>query len=166
MVQIYTGNGKGKTTAAVGLAVRAVGAGMGVYMAQFVKGADSAEAAPLRAAGVGVEQFGQGMIIGRSPDDTDRAAAMRGIDAARTRLIEGSSGLVIMDEITVAIALGLVNLDLVLELVELCPAEQELVLTGRNAPAPLVNRAHLVTEMREIKHYFSAGTAARLGVEY
>lgn len=166
MIQVYTGNGKGKTTAAVGLALRALGAGKSVFMGQFIKDGDSSESAPLRAAGAVVEQFGSGMILGREANAGDYAAAARGVARAREQLGGDGPDLVILDELNVAVKLGLVALADVLALVERSARDQELIITGRDAPAELQERADLVTEMREIKHYFRDGHPARHGIEY
>lgn len=166
MIQVYTGNGKGKTTAAIGLALRALGAGRRVYMAQFIKDGDSSEAAPLRAAGADVEQFGRGMILGREVAAEDRAEAARGMTVVGGHLDRKDFDLVVMDEANVAGKLGLVDIDLLLDLMKSTPAEVELVITGRDADPQVVESADLVTEMREVKHYFTKGVDARLGIEY
>ncbi|MFW5785667.1 MAG: cob(I)yrinic acid a,c-diamide adenosyltransferase [bacterium] len=166
MIQVYTGNGKGKTTAAVGLALRALGAGRRVYMAQFIKDRDSSEITPLRAAGADVEQFGHGMILGREVTAEDRAAAARGVVVVRGHMDRKEYDVVVMDEVNVAVKLGLVGIDLVIDLMKSCASEAELVITGRDAHPQVLERADLVTEMREVKHYFTAGVDARLGIEY
>lgn len=171
-VQVYTGDGKGKTTAALGLAVRALGAGLDVYVAQFIKGMRYSEIAALetldRALGPGrleVRQFGRGCFIGRKPGAEDRSAARAGLAAARDAVLSEDWDVVILDEINVALSKGLVDESEVLGLLDLRPESVELVLTGRGAPAAVVARADLVTEMRCVKHYYEAGVQAREGIE-
>ncbi len=169
MIQVYTGNGKGKTTAAIGLALRVLGAEGRVYMAQFIKDHDTAEAAPLRRAGAVVEQYGRGLILGRAVGAADREAVARGVEAVREQLTPGRNDLVIMDEANVALSLDLMSTRTLTDIMQLV-AEQsdapELVITGRGAEESVLARADLVTEMREIKHYFNRGLDARLGIEY
>lgn len=166
MIHVYTGDGKGKTTAAIGLALRALGAGKKVYMAQFVKDRDSSEAGPLRRLGATVEQFGRGMILGREANDEDREGAARGLAALRERLEAGETDLVIADEANVAAKLGLFGVDELIDLMSMNSANHELVITGRSADQRVAERADLVTEMRMVKHYFDQGVEARLGVEF
>jgi cob(I)alamin adenosyltransferase len=169
MVQVYTGNGKGKTTAAVGLALRVLGSGGRVYMAQLIKDRDSAEAAPLRRAGAIVEQFGRGMILGREIREEDRAAAREGMAAVRRRLGDAGYDLVVMDEGIVALQLGLISTESLLGIMALVAGDArapELVITGRGADEAVIAAADLVSEMREIKHYFAGGLDARPGIEY
>ena len=171
-VQIYTGDGKGKTTAALGLAVRALGAGLDVYIGQFIKGMRYSELATLgtldRALGAGrleVRQFGRGCFIGREAEAADFEAARSGLDAARDAVLSEDWDLVILDEINVALSKGLLAECDVLDLLDRRPASVELVLTGRGAPGAVLARADLVTEMRCVKHYYEAGVQARDGVE-
>ena len=166
-VQVYTGNGKGKTTAAIGLAVRALGAGMKVYFAQFLKGGGYSETNMLKTfGGLVLRHYGAGgFIIRRDPTDEDRAAADRGLEEAREALRSGLYDLVILDEANVAYGLGLITKDDLMSLLRERRGRTELILTGRNAPPELIEAADLVTEMREVKHYFASGLAARRGVE-
>lgn len=167
-VHLYTGNGKGKTTAALGLATRALGAGFQVFIGQFVKGAPSSEFAFLRqAAGerLTFEQFGLGGAFRREMTMDDARAAQAGLARARDALTSGAFDLVVLDEITVALRHGLLSLQDVLSLIEDRAAKTELVLTGRGAPPELRERADLVTEMTEVKHYFHTGVMARTGIE-
>jgi len=166
VIHVYTGEGKGKTTAAIGLAVRALGAGKRVYMAQFVKDQDTSEAEPLRRLGATVEQFGHGMILGREPNDEDRTGAARGLAAVRERLQAGETDLVIADEANIAANLGVISVDDIIDLMSMNAARRELVITGRYADQRVVEGADLVTEMRPVKHYFDQGVDARLGVEF
>lgn len=170
-VQVYTGEGKGKTTAALGLCLRALGAGLSVYFGQFLKGRPSAELASLEAlaglpgARLRVSRFGTGRFLGRTPGPEDLAAAAAGLAEAREELASGGRDLVVLDEACVALSRGLLPRPAFEALLEVRPAGTELVLTGRGAPAWLIERADLVTELRAVKHYFDRGVAARRGIE-
>ena len=166
-VQVYTGDGKGKTTAALGLAVRAAGAGRRVYIGQFIKGRPYSELAALKRLGdaITVRQYGRGCFIYREPTAEDVRLAESGLAEARRVLAAGEYSVVILDEANVAVTVGLFPVDRLLELIDGKPECVELVLTGRGADARLLARADLVTEMREVKHYFRAGVAARRGIE-
>jgi cob(I)alamin adenosyltransferase len=165
-IQIYTGNGKGKTTAALGLALRAIGAGMRVFLGQFMKCGDFSELTALRKFGdaITLRQFGMpGFVL--APGEEDREAARRGIIEARQAAISGEFGLVILDEVCVAVHFGLLPIGDLLELTECKYEGTELVFTGRYCPPALIERADLVTEMLEVKHYFHTGIKARKGIE-
>ncbi|MHB9027486.1 MAG: cob(I)yrinic acid a,c-diamide adenosyltransferase [Candidatus Latescibacterota bacterium] len=165
-IQIYTGNGKGKTTAALGLALRAFGAGMRVFFGQFMKCGDYSELAALRMFGdaVTVRQFGlPGFVL--APGEEDREAARRGFTEAQKAAVSGEYGLVILDEACTAAHFGLLAVEDLLELTERKHEGTELVFTGRYCPPSLVERADLVTEMLEVKHYYHAGVKARKGIE-
>ncbi len=166
-VQIYTGNGKGKTTAALGLAMRAAGAGLSIYIAQFMKQGLYSELKALSRFEnqITIEQFGKGKFIMDRPGEADRAAAAKGLDAVRVALSSGRYDLVIMEEAAVAAAMGVVSADEILDIIRTRPEKTELVITGRGAPEALIAAADLVTEMREIKHYYQAGVGARVGIE-
>ena len=167
-VQIYTGNGKGKTTAALGLMLRAAGAGMEIYFGQFMKTGDTSEAQALRrflAHAVTMEQFGSGEELSGPDRQRDAACARAGYEKARAALVSGWYDLVVLDEILVAQHLGLLALEDLLRLMDERPARTELVFTGRWAAGEVCRRADLVTEMGEVKHYFSAGVPARTGIE-
>lgn len=166
-LQVYTGDGKGKTTAAIGLAVRAAGAGLNVYIAQFMKLGDSSEIAALKRLSdrITVEQFGTGRFIRGNPVPEDIAAARRGIERAREVFAGAGHPLVILDEANVAASCGLFAPVDLLELVHAKPEGVELVLTGRHAAPEIIARADLVTEMKAVKHYYQAGVAARVGIE-
>lgn len=164
-LQIYTGDGKGKTTAAAGLALRAVGAGLRVYFGQFLKSRPSGEVTALLQLGVVVERFGSGGWP--KPKDAQASeCAQRGLSAVLVALTSGQYDLVVADEILGALRLGLLELDAVLHLTLARLIETELVLTGRDAPQELLDRADLVTRMQPEKHYFSTGLPARKGIEY
>ena len=166
-VQVYTGDGKGKTTAALGLALRAVGAGLKVYIGQFIKNAAYSEIAALQrfADSITIEQFGRGCFILTEPDQADRDAARQALAAIGEILASGAYDLVIADEANVAVALGLIGEDDLLALIDRRPPQVELVLTGRGAPPLVMDRADLVTEMRLVKHYYDRGILARKGIE-
>jgi cob(I)alamin adenosyltransferase len=166
-VQVYTGDGKGKTTAALGLIVRAVGAGLRVFFVQFVKGRASSEIRTLRSRfpEVTVRQFGRVTFIRGKPSGRDVAAAERGFRELRRAVHSGRYDLVIADEANVALSLGLLDRDEMLSLVEDKPENVELIITGRGASRALIRRADLVTEMRPVKHYYDAGVKGRPGIE-
>jgi cob(I)alamin adenosyltransferase len=168
LVQVYTGEGKGKTTAALGLALRACGSGLKVFLAQFAKGRPSGELASLArlADQVTVRQYGrEGFIIGE-PTPEDRRLARAGWQEVRQVAAGGEHDLLILDEIGTALRYGLVGTAEVLELAAGKPATLELVLTGRDMPPEILERADLITEMRLVKHYFALGVPARKGIEY
>jgi cob(I)alamin adenosyltransferase len=166
-VQVYTGEGKGKTTAAIGLAVRAAGAGLRVCLLQFLKNARCGEHVALERFHelITVRQFGTGRFINGAPLADDRAEAKRGFDSAAHELREGTADIVILDEVCGAIALGLVDENELLRSLTERRAGVEVVLTGRGASERLVQAADLVSEMRAVKHYYDAGVAARGGIE-
>ena len=166
-VQIYTGNGKGKSSAALGLALRAVGAGLKVFIGQFAKGSPCSEHEAIAkfAPAIRVKQFGKECFIRRNPDDDDIRLAKKGFSEIRKIVSSRKYDLVILDEITIANKYGLLEVDDVLDLIKTKPATVELVLTGRNADKRLIKAADLVTEMREIKHYYKEGLPARVGIE-
>ena len=164
--QVYTGDGKGKTTAAIGLAVRALGAGLKVYFAQFLKSGNYSEKNVLeKLDNLVFRQYGKNGFITRKPSDEDRAMASIGLEEAKNALGCGAYGLVILDEINVACSLGLITKDDVLSLLRERHDMTELVLTGRNASRELIDAADLVTEMRCVKHYYTSGVRARRGIE-
>jgi cob(I)alamin adenosyltransferase len=166
-VQVYTGDGKGKTTAALGLAVRAAGAGMKVFIAQFIKSGDSSERRALMdlADRITIEPFGRGRFIRNKPSRGDLAAAQDGLNRVRAILGRGFHDMVILDEACVAAAVGLFPDARLLELIDARPPQTELVFTGRGASAELIRRADLVTEMKAVKHYYQRGVCARTGIE-
>jgi cob(I)alamin adenosyltransferase len=168
LVQIYTGDGKGKTTAALGLTLRACGHGWKVFIAQFAKGMDYGELRSLERFSdlVTLRQYGRDCFIRREPGEEDIRLARAGWQEARRVLGEGKHDLVVLDEIGIALHYRLVSLDEVEALLDRRPPATELVLTGRKIPESLFARADLVTEMREVKHYYAAGVQAREGIEF
>ncbi len=167
-VQVYTGDGKGKTTAALGLALRAAGAGLHVFIAQFMKGRDCGELHALEKLGdhVTIKQYGREGFIHGEPDEEDVKAAQVGLEEARAAMQSGDYELVILDEANVAVHFGLFSVDDLLAVIDERPEHVELVITGRKAPPRLLEGADLVTEMREVKHYYQDGLDARRGIEY
>ncbi len=166
-VQVYTGDGKGKTTAALGLAMRAAGAGYNVFIAQFVKGRDSSELRSFANISdrVIIRQYGRSCWVthGSDPEDTD--LARRGLAEVLEAVRSGRYKLVILDEANIAIHLGLFEASDILSIIDNRPGHVELVITGRYVDREILDRADLVTEMREIKHYFQNGVMARAGIE-
>jgi len=167
-VHLYTGDGKGKTTAAFGLAVRAAGHGKRVYVGQFMKGRPYGENLELSDHPlITVEQYGEPDCISIDQvDEHHRELARSGLRRSREALFEGDYDVVVLDEIDVAIWFGLLSVSDVMDIVKQRPPHVELIMTGRQAPAALVKAADLVTEMREVKHYYRDGVLARAGVEY
>jgi cob(I)alamin adenosyltransferase len=166
-VQVYTGAGKGKTTAAFGLALRAAGHGLRTYIGQFMKGQMYGELQALRDHSlIEIEQYGDVRCVRREEVTSEHAAqARRGLERAREQMGSGRFDIIILDEINVTIWFGMLAGDEVLDFLEQRPTEVEVILTGRNAPDEIVAKADLVTEMREIKHYFQRGILARDGIE-
>lgn len=166
-VQVYTGDGKGKTTAAIGLAIRAAGAGLRVFIAQFIKSGKYSEISVLESLGdrITCRQYGRGCWIRGDPSPEDAVAARKGLDEIREIIASGKYQVVILDEINVAVWFHILNVDDLLKLIDIKPEWTELVFTGRKAAPELIERADLVTEMREIKHYYQQGVIARTGIE-
>lgn len=166
-VHVYTGNGKGKTTAAVGLIVRAAAAGKRVYMGQFMKDKESGEIAMLRERfpEVSVELYGGGLILSGEPSEEDLKRAAEGMEKARKAVSAGEYDMVVLDEINVAVFLELVPLSDILALINEKPEGLELVLTGRYAHKDVISAAALVSEIAQVKHYFNDGVPARHGIE-
>lgn len=167
-VQIYTGDGKGKTTAATGLAVRAIGAGLKVFIGQFIKGKDSAEMALLRerCPEVTIEQFGHGKFIKSMPSTEDLSTAKHGIERLMEVIVSGKYDMVIADEANGAVNAKIIDVSNLIELIDARPDNVELIITGRNVSKEIIARADLVTEMLPVKHYFGVGVQAREGIEY
>lgn len=166
-VQVYTGDGKGKTTAALGLALRAAGAGLTVFIAQFIKSAEYSEIKALERFSdlITLKQFGRGCFIKGNPCQADIDVAHKALDALYGALKCGDYDVVIADEANVAFRCKLISENDLLGLMDARPDHVELVLTGRGAPPAVVERADLVTEMRPMKHYYEQGVLAREGIE-
>lgn len=167
LIHIYTGCGKGKTTAAFGLAVRAASAGLAVYIQQFIKGAAYSEnAAFKKIPNITIRQCGRGGFIKNKPLSKDIACAARGFRKAVDAICSGKYDVVILDEANVAMHMGLVKTCDVIAMLREKPAAVEIILTGRDCPKSLLRYADLVTEMRKIKHPYDKGIAARKGIEF
>ena len=166
-IQVYTGDGKGKTTAALGLALRAAGAGVRVFIAQFIKGKKSSECAALARFPdlITVKQYGRGRFIVDQPEAEDIEVARQGLKEVGQIIASGDYPVVILDEANVAIHLGLFSVDELLEIVKSRPEHVEVVITGRRADQRVIDAADLVTEMREVKHYYTQDVPARRGIE-
>ncbi len=174
-VQVYTGDGKGKTTAALGLALRASGHGMRTYIGQFMKGQHYGELEALCDHPlITVEQYGDVRCIRREEVTPEHVAqARRGLERAREAMLGlglgpvlvGQYDVVVLDEVNVAIWFGLLTVEEVLAFLDERPAHVEVILTGRRAPQELIERADLVTEMLPVKHYYQQGVMARKGIE-
>lgn len=166
-VQVYTGDGKGKTTAALGLALRASGSGMRTYIGQFMKGQHYGELDALRDnPHITIEQYGDVRCIRREEVTPDHITqARQGLERAREALFSGEYDIVVLDEVNVTIWFGLLSVDEVLAFLDEKPERVEVILTGRRAPQELIERADLVTEMLPVKHYYEQGVLARKGIE-
>jgi len=168
LVQVYTGNGKGKTTAALGLALRAVGHGMKVLMIQFMKGNQygELESAKKLSPCLIIKQVGRETFISKSnPDPKDLQLAQEGFLMAKKAIQDKEYDIVILDEINLAIDYGLIPVKDLLQLIDSKPETVELILTGRNVRREILQRADLVTEMVDRKHYYDRGVPARKGIE-
>ena len=169
LVQVYTGNGKGKTSAAFGLALRATGRGLKVYVIQFIKGGfDYGELHVLdRLPNLTLKAFGRGKFItSKPPEKEDVRLAKEALNMAKEIVESGDYDIVILDEINVALHLKLIEIKEVTNMIKKKPENVEIVLTGRNAPEELIELADLVTDLKEIKHPFNKGYQARKGIEY
>lgn len=170
LILLYTGNGKGKTTAALGLALRAIGHGEKVYMIQFMKGSENyGEVQAVRKYLPNFELVQKGLetfVRKGNPNKEDIRLAREGMDLACRVLSEGKYDLVILDEINVAVDYGLVSEEDVIHLISLKPEHVSLVLTGRYASEKIMEKADMVSEVKEIKHHYKKGIAAQPGIEY
>ena len=166
-VQVYTGDGKGKTTAALGLALRAAGAGLRVFLARFMKHGKSSELVSLERFGdlVTVRSYGRPGFVSAPPAPEDIASARAGFIESSEAVVSGTFPVVILDEANTAVHAGLLPVGDIISLIDHRPRNVELVLTGRGAHPLVMERADLVTEMREVKHYFRSGVPARKGIE-
>lgn len=166
-IQVYTGDGKGKTTAAIGLILRAVGAGKQVFLAQFVKGMIYAEIKTLRQylPSVEVKQYGLDCFICKEPTETDIQAARKGLEEVATLIHSGAYDLVVLDEANIATYYNLFSPQELIDVLKQKADHTEVVVTGRYASPELLEMADLVTEMKEVKHYYAQGVEARDGIE-
>jgi len=169
LVQVYTGDGKGKTSAAFGLALRAVGRGLKVYVIQFIKGGfDYGELYIVeKIPNLKLATFGRGRFITDvPPSKKDTKLAEEALELAKKIVKSGEYDVVVLDEVNVALNLKMISIDEVLGLVRDKPKHVELILTGRHAPPKIIDAADLVTEMKEIKHPYAQGVPPRKGIEY
>ncbi len=168
-IHIYTGNGKGKTTAAIGQAVRAAGAGLKTYIAQLMKEYPYSELESLKRLNdfITVEQFcGDDFVYKRQlPDEAELKKASEGLEIAKQKMLSGDYDIIILDEAIVAVYFKLLTVNQLIDFINDKPDDVELILTGRYSPDELISRADLVTEMREVKHYYSLGITSRKGIE-
>ncbi|MCG8539933.1 MAG: cob(I)yrinic acid a,c-diamide adenosyltransferase [Clostridia bacterium] len=165
-IHIYTGNGKGKTTASLGLALRAVCSGKKVYIGQFVKGMKYSEVkAEEYLPGFKIEQLGRSCFIDRVPEQEDIDSAKEGLKRCTEIISKGEYDVVVLDEINIALYFKLFTVEDVVKMLEKRAPHIEIILTGRYAPQELIEMADLVTEMKEIKHYYAEGVMARKGIE-
>lgn len=166
-IQVYTGNGKGKTTAALGLALRAVGNNKKVFIGQFVKGMKYSEVETISQflPMVKISQYGLRCFIDKAPEQKDIEAAQKGLSEIKKILLSQKYDIVILDEANIAVYFNLFTIDELIEVLKLKPEETEIVITGRYAHEKLIEVADLVTDMLEIKHYYNSGVLARKGIE-
>ncbi|MCU0342530.1 MAG: cob(I)yrinic acid a,c-diamide adenosyltransferase [Ignavibacterium sp.] len=168
-IQIYTGNGKGKSTAAIGQAVRAAGYGLKTYIAQFMKEYpyNELKSLELLSEWITIEQFAGDDFVYRKemPSKVEMDKARRGLETAKAKMLKGQYDLIILDEILVSIHFGLFNDEEVMTFMKMKPNNVELILTGRYCPDKILDAADLVTEMKVIKHYYQEGILARKGIE-
>lgn len=168
-VQIYTGNGKGKSTAAIGQAVRAAGFGLKTYIAQFMKEFPYNELNSLKhlSEWITIEQFGGDEFVYKKelPGTEELAKAKKGLAIAKEKMFSDEYDIIILDEAIVAIYFKLITTENLIEFIKSKPVNVELILTGRYCPEELIELADLVTEMKEVKHYYQKGLTSRRGIE-
>ncbi len=167
-VHIYTGNGKGKTTAAFGLALRAVGAGKKVFFAQFVKGLPYAEIEAVRnyLPNITLKQYGLRCFIYEEPKQEDIDAAREGLARVSDIIRNGDYDLIVLDEANIAVYYNLFSVEELIDVLKSKQEHTEIIVTGRYASPKLIDFADLVTEMKEVKHYYTKGVEARKGIEF
>jgi len=168
-IQIYTGSGKGKTTAAIGQAVRAAGFGLKTYIVQFMKEFPYSEINSLKHLKecITIEQFGGDEFVYKKepPGKIEMDKVQRGLAAAKAKMLSGKYDIIILDEVCVSIYFGLFSDEEILTFMKQKPENVELILTGRYCPDKLLDKADLVTEMNEVKHYYQEGVTSRKGIE-
>ena len=167
-IQVYTGDGKGKTTAAFGLALRAVGAGKKVFIAQFIKGKPYSEidAVNKYIPKITVKQYGLDCFIYTQPTAADITAARTGLAEVAEIVAAKKYDVVVLDEICIALYYNIFSVPEVVKILTNKPEQTEIIVTGRYAPNEIIAVADLVTEMREVKHYYAKGVEARKGIEF
>ncbi|MEX1068519.1 MAG: cob(I)yrinic acid a,c-diamide adenosyltransferase [Patescibacteria group bacterium] len=169
LIYVFTGNGKGKTTAAIGQAVRAIGQEWKVLMVQFIKEWISGEVPSLKKLGIEIYPMGEGFvgIMGDTkPREVHEKAARKALEFAQEKVNSGDYDLLILDEVNVAVSLGLLDVKSVLDFLKDKPEKLNVILTGRNAPKELIEAADLISEVKEIKHPFAEGKKAKRGIEF
>lgn len=168
IVLLYTGDGKGKTTAALGAAMRAVGHGKRVVVIQFMKGRRYGELNTAeRLDGFTMEQYGRDEFVDPdNPEPIDRELAGKGWERAKELAAEEGIDMLVLDELNIAVSFGLIAIEEVIDFIKNKPSRLDLILTGRYAPEEMIELADTVTEMREIKHHYQAGIQSRKGIEY
>jgi cob(I)alamin adenosyltransferase len=168
-IQLYCGNGKGKTTASLGLAFRAAGAGMKTFVVQFMKGQpySELESSKMLNGLITIEQYGSKKFCMPDGENFDEHYGLirQGLKRAEEIITGNKYDIVILDEIVTSTIFKLLSIDEILKLIDKKPEKMELILTGRGATQELIDRCDLVTEMKEIKHYYTAGVLARVGIE-
>jgi cob(I)alamin adenosyltransferase len=166
-IQVYTGDGKGKTTAAIGLAIRASGAGLKVFIAQFIKQGDYSEIKALRKLSdmITVDQYGTGRFIDGKPSREDFDNVEEGLKRIKRVMLSEKYDVIILDEANVAVKYGLIPVQELINVIIAKPDSVEMVITGRNASPLILEIADLVTEMKPVKHYYNKGVKGRLGIE-
>ena len=167
-IQVYTGNGKGKTTAAFGLALRAAGARKSVFIAQFAKGQEYSEITAVREflPSVIVHQYGLDCFIVNTPKQADIDEARKGLEEISAVISSGAFDVVILDEANIAVFYNLFTAKELLDILKRKPEKVEIIITGRYVCPEILEAADLVTEMNEVKHYYTQGVQARVGIEY
>lgn len=166
-IQVYTGDGKGKTTASLGVAIRSLVAGRRVYFAQFIKGMQTGELAlPDVFPDFTIVQYGEGRFLNGKPEASDVAVAREGLAICAGVLRDGEYDLVVLDEVNVALHYELFSVAEVLSALRERAPHVDVICTGRYAPPEIVEEADLVTEMKKIKHYYANGVRAREGIEF
>jgi cob(I)alamin adenosyltransferase len=168
LIEVYTGDGKGKTTVALGIAFRALGHGYKVYMIQFMKSVCSGECIQAaKTKNFKIKSFGRASFVNKdNPDPLDIECAKEALNFAKEIVIEGKYDIVILDEINVALDFKLIDIANVINLIKNKPDHVELIFTGRHAPHEIIDVADLVSEIKEIKHPLSKGVSSRKGIEY
>jgi cob(I)alamin adenosyltransferase len=166
-IQVYTGNGKGKTTAALGFSIRAAGAGLKVFILQFLKKGNYSEIKALECFSdlITVEQYGLGRFVRGKPSSDDIEAGRKGLEKLKSVIAAGEHDVVVIEEGNVAVMFGLFSVQDLLSVIENRPENMEIIITGRGAAPEIIEKADLVTEMKEIKHYYQKGIKARVGIE-
>lgn len=165
-VQVYTGNGKGKTTAALGLSLRAVCSGKKVFFGQFMKGMTYSELkATAFLPNFTLEQFGGDCFVYGKPTEKDIEDALKGFEEMKAIIFSNQYDVVVLDELNTALFFELIPVSEVVDLIKSKPEQIELIITGRYAKSEIIEVSDLVTEMKEIKHYYEKGVEARVGIE-